>query len=241
MTTSVGIIAHNESANITKCLAGVLRGSSLPTEIVLVAHNCTDDTINRARDYLIDHCPAEVAWHIDDYHGPEGIVHARIRLFALVKGDLVASIDGDCIPNQQWLYRLLQPLINDPSITGVGGLSLVWGHLVSLLMSLNFFFLFPITKPSRRFYFWGSNFACRRSDYMKVGGFEPLLQIRPQIGLQYWAEDLYLSLALARIGSVVFTSRAVVWTRGRTMSWSQWLARSHNQDTDRIKLQSFMS
>lgn len=241
MATTVGIIAHNEEGNITKCLSGILRGSILPAEIVVVAHNCTDGTIAKAKDFLVKHCPADITWRVDDYHGPEGIIYARIRLFSLVSGEIVACIDGDCFPGKAWLHQLVRPLQEDSSVSGVGGFSLVWGHLASIVMSVNFFFFFPITKPMHKFYFWGSNFACRKSDYLKVGGLEPLINIRNKIGLKYWAEDLYLSSALSQIGRIVFSPRALVTSRGHFMNLTQWLERSKHQDIDRIKLQSFMS
>lgn len=241
MTLSVGIIAHNEEGNITKCLSGILRGSILPTEIVVVAHNCTDSTIAKAKDFLVEHCPADITWRVDDYHGPEGIIYARIRLFSLVSGEIVACIDGGCLPSKAWLQQLVRPLREDSTVGGVGGFSLVWGHLASIVMSINFFFLFPITKPDQKFYFWGSDFACRKSLYSEVGGLEPLIDIRKKIGLKYWAEDLYLSTALSQIGRVVFSPRAIVTSRGHSMKLTQWLERSRHQDIDRIKLQSFMS
>lgn len=51
MKTSILIIAHNEEAHIRECIESALHQSQKADEIVLVAHNCTDKTVDIAQEY----------------------------------------------------------------------------------------------------------------------------------------------------------------------------------------------
>ena len=51
MQISILIIAHNEENHIRECIESVLHQSIQADEIIFVAHNCTDNTANIAREY----------------------------------------------------------------------------------------------------------------------------------------------------------------------------------------------
>ena len=51
MKISVLIIAHNEEAHIAECLDSIMGQTIQADEIVLIAHNCTDMTLEVARQY----------------------------------------------------------------------------------------------------------------------------------------------------------------------------------------------
>jgi poly-beta-1,6-N-acetyl-D-glucosamine synthase len=51
MKISILIIAHNEEAHIEKCLSAIIEQTQKPHEIVLIAHNCTDRTVEIAKNY----------------------------------------------------------------------------------------------------------------------------------------------------------------------------------------------
>lgn len=54
-------------------------------------------------------------------HEPRaGAAHARNRGVAEVASELVALLDDDVVPDQDWLRRLLAPLLADPGLAGVG-------------------------------------------------------------------------------------------------------------------------
>lgn len=44
MKRTVLVIAHNEALHIAECLGSIEKQTVVPDEIILVAHNCTDDT-----------------------------------------------------------------------------------------------------------------------------------------------------------------------------------------------------
>lgn len=48
---SILIIAHNEENHIRECIESALGQSMKADEILLIAHNCTDRTVNIAQEY----------------------------------------------------------------------------------------------------------------------------------------------------------------------------------------------
>ena len=51
MKISVLIIAHNEEAHIAECLDSIMGQTTRADEVLLIAHNCTDTTVEIARQY----------------------------------------------------------------------------------------------------------------------------------------------------------------------------------------------
>ena len=51
MKISVLIIAHNEESHIAECLDSIMGQTIQADEIILIAHNCTDMTLEIARQY----------------------------------------------------------------------------------------------------------------------------------------------------------------------------------------------
>lgn len=227
MKISVLIIAHNEEKYIQECLESVLRQTLNPDEIVLIAHNCTDQTERIAKKYT--------SIKTISYQGTPGHVYARLRGFESVSGDIIACLDGDSVAHKNWLKNLTGPF-RKQHIVAVGGYVKLDGSLAARLTSWRFFFLNPRFNPKFHFYFWGGNFACRKNDYEKIGGFKPFLKIKPDLGLNYWADDAYLSLALEERGLVVRSSGAISCSPTDVKKESQWLKRGWLMDQDRKKL-----
>lgn len=256
MKISVLIIAHNEADNIRACLESIQRQTLCPDEIILVAHNCTDNTVEVAREF------SDV--RIVEEHGPEGPLYARIRGFGEATGEIIACIDGDSVAAKNWLQRLISRS-DRRKIAAVGGGVWLRGGLRALLMSLDFFWLKPIYAPNRLKYFWGANFCIRKDVYEKVGGLVPLIKIREEIyqqdlrkpelypsatfrtafsktnehrlGLSFDAEDLYLALRVSDVGRVEIDPWAVVTSRA---SKTNWKIRTQIQGEDKQKLITYI-
>ena len=237
---SVVVIAHNEAGNVRACLESVRRQSLQPDEIILIAHNCTDDTVTIAKEF------SEV--RIVELFGLAGPIFARARGFEEARGDIVACIDGDSYAlTKNWLQRLIF-LLSDLEFLAVGGGVWLTGALRPLLMSLDFFWLKPIYKPfvnkilrlaglaqddTWKCHFWGANFAIRKSVYEKIGGLMPLVQLKQKLGLSFDAEDLYLALMVSRLGKVGIDPWAVVVSRATKTNWK---IRIRDQGQDKQKL-----
>lgn len=206
MKTSVVIIAHNEEKGIEKCIRSVLSQMKQPDEIIVVAHNCTDGTIAIADKFIPN-------IKIIELNGPAGVPFARMKGFEEASGNIIACIDGDAYAHPKWLERIMEPLIKNLNVKIVGG-RLVMDR--SLLWRLSMLFQFFIRRKLFNFglgqFASGANFACRKSDYLRVGGIEPLIDLKQKLNLYFWAEDYYLSQALRTIGKLHIALGAVVYT-----------------------------
>jgi len=206
MKISVLIIAHNEEEYIERCIESVLKQTIQPDEIVVICHNCTDQTVSITRSFS----PVKVI----QYDGPEGVPYARIKGFQEVGGEIVACLDGDGTVSPTWLEHITNPLIQHQDISLVAGYVILTNSFFARLTSFWQFVLFKkLFKVKINCFAWGSNFACRKSDYEKVGGTEPILMLREKLNLHFWAEDFYISLALMQIGKIYFALNAKSYTK----------------------------
>lgn len=226
MKISVLIIAHNEEKYIQECLESVLRQTLSPDEIVLIAHNCTDQTERIAKKYT--------SIKTISYQGTPGHVYARLRGFESVSGDIIACLDGDSVAHKNWLKELVIPFKNQ-KVVAAGSYVKLLGSFGAKLSSFRFFVLAPI-RPSFHFYFWGGGFACRRKTYQEIGGLESFLKIKNKLNLNYWADDAYLSLALEQKGIVKNCPESVVFSPTDVKKEKGWIKRANKQNEDRLKL-----
>ncbi len=203
MKVSVLVIAHNEEKRIRKCLVSLQNQTKIPDEIVVIAHNCTDNTIKIANEFSRVRV---VACNTKE----KGAIYARIQGFKEVTGDIIACIDGDSYASPQWIEKITKPF-KDDLVVGAGGI--IWFNgIMANLATIGFFFLDPIFRPTYCFYFWGANFAVRKSAYNEVGGLEPLIVLKEKLRLHLMPDDAYLSLALMKRGRVVYTRSAPVYS-----------------------------
>lgn len=204
MKISVLIIAHNEEKYIAKCLESVLQQNKKPDEIVLVAHNCTDKTMEIAAKFPFV--------KIVEFNGEEGQPYARIVGFSEVSGDVIACIDADAYADKHWLERLTDPLYKDAEISIVGGRIVMTNNFLWRISMIRQFIRRKFIKDKLSQFASGANFAVRKSDYEKVGGIEPIIHLHNELGLYFWAEDYYISQALQQIGKLEIVWNAVVFT-----------------------------
>ncbi len=201
MNISVVIIAHNEEAWIERCITSIV--PQAPAEIIIVAHNCTDRTVELAKKY-----PVKVI----ECTGDGGPIYARMVGIKEAVGDIIVCTDGDAWVGKNWISEIVKPL-NNPAVSIVAGYTTIMNNMIWKLSSwwqfvINRKFL---NKQEHRFA-WGSNMAFRKADYEKVGGLEKFLDVYQQVGVKLYAEDLYISLALQKIGKFTVALGARVCT-----------------------------
>lgn len=205
MKISILIIAHNEEAYIAECLQSIEKQTVKPDEVVVICHNCTDTTVSIVQSF------ANV--RVVEYDGPAGVPYARIKGFQEVAGDIVACLDGDSVASSEWFQAITKPLMANENVSLVAGYVVLTNGWFARLTSLwQFVVIKKIFAIKLNYFAWGSNFACRKSDYEKVGGLEPLIKLRETLHLHFWAEDFYLSQALMQIGKMRLVLRAKTYT-----------------------------
>lgn len=228
MKVSVLVIAHNEEKHIRKCLASLQNQTKTPDEIVVIAHNCTDDTITIANEFS----RVRVVTHNTKERGP---IYARTVGFKEVTGDVVVCLDGDSYAPPQWVEKITKPF-EDSLVVGTGGI--VWFNgICANLASISFFFLDPLFRPTYHFYFWGANFAVRKTAYDAVGGLEPLIALKEKLKLHFMPDDAYLSLALMKQGEVTYTRGVPVYSDDNFFNVESFVKnKGDKQNNDRLAL-----
>ncbi len=200
MLVSIVIPAINESKYIRRCLDAVMQQQlpGLTTEIVVVDGGSSDSTREIAVEYGVRVL----------VQSRRGIAQARQMGFQAARGAIIASTDADSEPPLDWLSRLVGELLADSELVGVyGPIRLYDGKkyedVLSHYVAGSYLYLNAvIQRPA----FSGQNFAVWRDAWEQVGGFDV-----------DWvsAEDVNLSLKLARIGKVKFCWDIQVATSAR--------------------------
>lgn len=112
------IPAHNEQAIIADALTALRAQSRVPDRIIVVADNCTDDTIEIVRGMGI-----EVAETVGNTHKKAGALNfmlARI-LPDITAEDAVLIMDADTILSERFVESAAARLEKDPELIAVGG------------------------------------------------------------------------------------------------------------------------
>ncbi len=198
MKTSILIIAHNEETHIQECIESILNQSKQASEIILIAHNCTDNTANIAKKYS----QVTLYEYLSDETGP---IPAREYGFEKAHWDVIACLDGDSYVVPTWLEEITQPL-NTPHVNSVSGYPILLGSYWA-----SYIFFLQWLPPLRHifpFYFWWGNFACRKEDYDISGGIKKCREIGKSLWLYYPAEDCILSFLLQKRGKLAFARKA---------------------------------
>jgi GT2 family glycosyltransferase len=143
------------------------RQSRVPDEIILVAdHNL------RLSDAMESLKVGRVILH----DGVPGCSGARNHGWQTADGELVAFIDDDAVPEQDWLERLVAPLEASPSVVATGGWVLPDGGNVAAWYPKELYWVFGCSwagLEARRTLRnpIGASMAWRRSVLSEVGGF----------------------------------------------------------------------
>ena len=185
MRVSVVVPALNEEGHIARCLESIRR-QGIPVEIVVVDNGSTDKTVEIAKLYADRVLVVPKA--------PLGIV--RNRGVEASSGDVIVSVDADCVAPEGWLDRLLRHF-DDPEVVAVGGpvRPLSEGEAEERYCEfLNGLLNLGLLS--------GANMAYRRSAWESVGGYRPLRR----------GEDWDFSLRLRSVGRVVYDPEAYVYT-----------------------------
>jgi len=196
---TVVVPAKNEEEKIEKCLSAIFNQTLQPFEVIVVDGHSTDRTEEIARKF-----PVRIFY--DDYGS---IGSARQVGIDNAKGEYVAFTDADCIPEKTWLENLSKEL--NSGIVGVGGGTKnigegLWKKSISLALDS---FLGSANSVQDRVFkekrfvrsLSGCNCMYRRSDIMKVGGFNIKLSIN---------EDTEMGEKLRKFGKLLYIPNAIV-------------------------------
>ncbi len=119
VTLTVLVPAHNEAQGIAATLTSLTAQSRSPERIIVVADNCTDDTVAIAR-----RCGAEVIESVDNVHKKAGALNQALARILPTQGenDLVMVMDADTVLDDGFLASVVRRMTADRALMAVGGL-----------------------------------------------------------------------------------------------------------------------
>ncbi|MFT4532093.1 MAG: glycosyltransferase involved in cell wall biosynthesis [Candidatus Saccharimonadales bacterium] len=161
LTLTLVIPVYNEERHIKACLEAISRQTVMPNEVLVIDNNCTDKTIDMARQYGF----------VTIINEPkQGLIYARNTGFNAAKGEILGRIDADTVIDTNWVDEVKKSF-TDPQTGGVTGPA-----VTSMIPYVNFI----QTKLFPTVYFWamahifstqvmwGANMAIRKSAWDEV-------------------------------------------------------------------------
>lgn len=233
MTTSIVIAAHNEARHIGACIASLLAQSKRPEEIIVVAHNCSDDTERIARSYPV---------RVVSLAGPSGVIHARIEGLRHATGDIILSSDGDSYFPHNWVSVMSETLSGGQVLVGswVKFRGTIWMWLS------NFFNKYFITTKHSRSkverWIWGASMAFWAKDKEFV---IEVLERSEKLSRELWLtrnpDDYWCALFMKTKGSLAVTNKTYVTTWETESSSAEAIGRSRENMSNAKKMEAYMA
>ena len=115
LSISVIIITRNRAESLNETLISLTKQNRQPDEVIVVDNDSKDNT----REVILSFSDRLNIKYV--YEAVRGIPHARNAGIENATGDIIASLDDDCVADENWLKYIEIPFIRDPNIGVVGG------------------------------------------------------------------------------------------------------------------------
>ena len=266
MNVSIVIPVYNEAACLDACLRAIAVQTVMPTEVIVVDNNSSDDTIAVARRFPFVTVLREKR---------QGVVHARNRGFNAARGDIIGRIDADTVIARDWVAQL-QTIFADTRISAVSGAityhDLPWQDQVG---RLELYFRQRIARGmGDNVFLQGANMGLRRSAWRKTrskvcdnGGlhedFDLAIHVHRANLKVVFNKNLQATLSLRRFDSTMIDFWHYAWLSPKTYAlhglhcqrhmysviwlvlWFYWpiklIYRAYDPVTERMSLTKFLT
>ena len=116
---TVVIPAHNEECTLPDTLEGLVNQTRSPDRVIVVADNCTDDTVRIALE-----AHAEVFETVGNTEKKAGALDQALHVLLRGKGpsDAILVVDADTVLHEQFIEVAAGALDADPELAAVGGM-----------------------------------------------------------------------------------------------------------------------
>jgi glycosyltransferase involved in cell wall biosynthesis len=203
---SLIIPVYNEEFHIENCLKAVEAQTVMPDEVIIVDNNCTDRTIELAKQFNFVKVIKEPK---------QGRGHARAAGFSAAKYEIIGRIDADSVISPNWVERVKHNFSEDPDLAGVTGLGytdyLPYLRFKSKIMSRAYYWF--VHAGFNTVTMWGANMALRAEYWKKVADkvYDNQLDVH---------EDQDVSLWIAGLGGKnIVDSKLLITTSGQTFRY----------------------
>lgn len=199
MKNTVIVIAHNEGEHIQDCIESLLRQTINPEKIILIAHNCDDDTIEKASTYPVQ---------IVEYREGDAPVHARLEALNHIDAENgnIFFIDGDAVADKNWIQEIRDNL--NKNIL-VGTFVCFKGNIFESISNVSNYFSCIRGNPER--WIWGASLAFHSKDSNVIKEIlEKSIKFKTELGLTRYAEDFWIALFMSRLGRISITNKTKV-------------------------------
>jgi glycosyltransferase involved in cell wall biosynthesis len=200
---SIVIPAHNEEKYIGRTLRAVLDLDYPDFEVIVIDNASTDNTSAIAKSF-----PGVKVF----FEKQKGTQFARERGRVESKGEIIAGIDADCIPDRDWLKNGVV-YFNDPNVVAVSGPYYYYDtgwffRSVSLFIQRTY----AITNDILQFFHHGAvliggNWLIRASAMEKIGGHDT--------SFVFYGDDTDTAKRLSKVGKIIFSTKFVMQSSGR--------------------------
>jgi glycosyltransferase involved in cell wall biosynthesis len=161
ITLTLVIPAYNEERYLIACLDSVAVQTVMPSKVIVVDNNSTDNTQKVAEQYPFVQVMKEPR---------QGIVFARNRGFNAVKSDLIGRIDADTILEKDWVETAVNYFTKNGDVAAITGTTTFYDfHLKKHAHILHSFVYFYLQKKiSGTNILWASNMVITRNSWLEV-------------------------------------------------------------------------
>src|SRR5262245_20169551 len=204
---SVIVCSYNGARTIRDTLDGLLRLKYPDLEVIVVNDGSTDDTETIAREYGFRLISTE----------NRGLSRARNTGLEAAAGEIVAYIDDDAYPDEDWLTYLAATFASTSHI-GVGGPNLPPpgdGWVADCVANAPGGPIHVLISDEEAEHIPGCNMAFRKDALQAIGGFDP--QFRTA------GDDVDVCWRLQQAGGTLgFSPAALVWHHRRNSVRAYW-------------------
>ena len=208
---SIVVPAYNEEKDILKALSSVSRiKTKYRTELIVSNNNSKDRT-----QEILDRLGVKSVFALN-----QGISYARQAGLEAARGKYILNADSDSIYPETWVDPYVEVLKNSDISCAYGTYSFIPGENNNRLALAAYETvartMFTLKRKNRECVnVMGFNFAYRKDDAMKVGGFDHNLQRK----ITGRSEDGWMALCLMKLGKIQLleTPKVTVWTSDRRL------------------------
>lgn len=160
LTLSIVIPVYNEEDYIADCLDSIAAQSEAPDEVIIVDNNCTDRSIQIARNYPFVKIIQEKNQHQ---------AFAQKTGFDCARSDILGRIDADTVLPQDWIKKVKQIFASNPGLDALTGGPEPYDVLLKrMAVSVFMFYHTLASRIAGTQMIWGANAALRKSAWLKI-------------------------------------------------------------------------